>query len=216
MVVLYRPAADGGKQLFRTVDVTYLLYQNNLAVIRAFQRLPVEETNILKLQAQARLLLNDIAPRIAVLLAGEDYAVDNAMLNSTAKQPFSVEHTRESRQDKAGGIGQYSAGEGNQCGAGDSLENVAAHAALLYVAAASLLDLIGSMKGRTIKAGDPKPETPCYTLEDFIARTRETPAKWKWRFDNEMVDRYIEKIVVGEGEMVVRFKGGVSFTSEKR
>ena len=188
----------------------------HLAVIRAFQRLPVEETNILKLQAQARLLLNDVAPRIAALLAGEDYAVDNAMLNSTAKQPFSVEHTGESRQDKAGGIGQYSAGEGNQCGAGDSLENVAAHAALLYVAAASLLDLIGSMKGRTIKVGDPKPETPCYTLEDFIARTRETPAKWKWRFDNEMVDRYIEKIVVGEGEMVVRFKGGVSFTSEKR
>ena len=188
----------------------------HLAVIRAFQRLPVEETNILKLQAQARLLLNDVAPRIVALLAGEDNAVDNAMLNSTAKQPFSVEHTGESRQDKAGDIGQYSAGEGNQCGAGDSLENVAAHAALLYVAAASLLDLIGSMKGRTIKVGDPKPETPCYTLEDFIARTRETPAKWKWRFDNEMVDRYIEKIVVGEGEMVVRFKGGVSFTSEKR
>ena len=188
----------------------------HLAVIRAFQRLPVEETNILKLQAQARLLLNDVAPRIAALLAGEDNAVDNAMLNSTAKQPFSVEHTGESRQDKAGDIGQYSAGEGNQCGAGDSLENVAAHAALLYVAAASLLDLIGSMKGRTIKAGDPKPETPCYTLEDFIARTRETPARWKWRFDNEMVDRCIEKIVVGDGEMVVRFKGGVSFTSEKR
>ena len=48
-------------------------------------------------------------------------------------------------------------------------------------------------------------------MEDFIARTRETPAKWKWRFDNGMVDRYIEKIVVGEGEMVVRFKGGGEF-----
>lgn len=35
----------------------------HLAVIRAFQRLPVEETNILKLQAQARLLLNDVTPR---------------------------------------------------------------------------------------------------------------------------------------------------------
>ena len=46
------------------------------------------------------------------------------------------------------------------------------------------------------------------TLEDFIARTHKMPAKRKWKFDNGMVDRYIEKTGVGEGEMVARLKMG--------
>ena len=73
--------------------------------------------------------------------------------------------------------------------------------------AVELSDAVSGRRTETVK----KNRNPaCYTVEDFYVRTsRPLPQGPVRRYSEELVQRFVEKIIVRESGITVRFKAGV-------
>lgn len=77
-----------------------------------------------------------------------------------------------------------------------------------------LMELLDDMDGRKVQAGDDSPS--CRDYEDFFRRTRHKAADGViddgvvTTFDNDMVIRYVDKVVIEQYGYAVHFKAGVS------
>ena len=209
----------------------------------AFQNLIHEESIVLRVQAQARLLLDDVEPRLRLLLAESHFEGNAEILHADDGSILTqgdILHADDGSVLTQGDNGSTLSQDYNS----RQIEIIAAKASKLYVGATSLLELIETMKGRVLETGDPDPGRTCLTIEDFLNRTREEilvpsfsvddekdePAGGEAAdgeaaeivadsaetthsaaIDEELVKRYVDKVVVGGRGLEVRFKGGISF-----
>lgn len=79
-----------------------------------------------------------------------------------------------------------------------------------------LLDLLDDMEGKEIPPADDSPA--CRVYEDFFRRTRHKVGEGVLdddvvtRFDNDLVIRYVDKVVIQPYGYEVHFKAGITIT----
>lgn len=98
----------------------------------------------------------------------------------------------------------------------DELLTKRAEMGVQRIQAISLLDLVDSIEGRTILdmavARQSNPAA-CYDTDDFIRRTsRRYGPDTLDHFDDDLTRRFVERVVVNEDNVIVRFKAGIEMT----